>query len=217
MLVQVPGPGTVAPPDEYWPRVRELCDRYGILLMADEVQSGFSRTGKMWAVQHWGVEPDIMCMSKAAAGGLPLGICAAKEEVMDWDEGAHENTLGGNPLIMSAALAVLRVIKRERLWENAEKVGTYMHNRLDEMKDAYEIIGDVRGKGLMIGVELVKDKASKAPAEEERDRLIQDAFKKGLLLLGAGPCSVRIAPPLILTMEQAEVGLDIFEGCLKSL
>jgi len=209
--------GYVAPPEDYWPKLRKLCDRDNILFMADEVQTGFARTGKMWACEHWNIEPDIMCMSKAVAAGLPMGVCAAKAEVMDWEEGAHENTLGGNPIIMSAALAVLRIITRDKLWENAERVGSYMQKRLKEFQENFEIIGDVRGKGLMIGIELVKDRDTKEPAIEERDMLIYNAFRKGLLLLGAGPCSIRIAPPLILTEEQANIGLEILEEILKSI
>jgi len=207
--------GYVSPPKEYWPMIREMCDENGILLIADEVQTGFGRTGKMWACQHWDIEPDIMCMSKAVAAGLPMGVCAAKGDVMDWEEGAHENTLGGNPIISSAASAVMDVLTTEKLWENAENIGGYMKNRLKETSEELEIIGDVRGKGLMIGIELVKDRKTKEPAVDERNKLVSDAFKKGLLLLGAGPCSIRIAPPLILTKEQADSGLDIVIELLK--
>ena len=209
--------GYVSPPKEYWSEVRRLCDEHGILMMDDEVQTGFGRTGKMWAIEHWGVEPDIMCMSKAAAAGLPFGICAAKESVMDWEEGSHENTLGGNPIIMAAAIAVLKVLTRDRLPENAARVGEYMQKRLREIQEKVSLIGDVRGKGLMIGVELVRDRRTKEAATRERDELIDGAFKKGVLLLGAGPSSIRLAPPLILTKEQADAGLDIIEGILKKL
>jgi 4-aminobutyrate aminotransferase len=209
--------GYVVPPKEYWPKVYSLCKEQDILFIADEVQTGFSRTGKMWAIEHWGIEPDIMCMSKAAAGGLPFGICAATNKVMDWSEGAHENTLGGNPIVISAAKAVLNVLKKEKLWENAELIGNYMKKRLLEIQDELDIIGDVRGKGLMIGVELVKDRATKEPATKERDNLVIQSFKKGLLLLGAGASSIRLAPPLILNEEQADTGLDIFENVLKAI
>jgi len=209
--------GYVSPPDEYWPRAREFCDEHGILMIDDEVQTGFGRTGRMWACQHWDVVPDIMCMSKAVAAGLPMGVCAAKGEVMDWDEGAHENTLGGNPIIASAASAVIDVLTEERLWLNAAKVGEHIKRRLTEAQDEAEIIGDVRGKGLMIGLELVKDRETKEPAAEERDQTIIDAFKKGLLLLAAGPCSIRLAPPLILMEEQADSGVDILLDVLKNV
>jgi 4-aminobutyrate aminotransferase len=209
--------GYVSPPKEYWPKASLLCDEHGILMIADEVQTGFGRTGKMWAIEHWGVEPDIMCMSKAAAAGLPLGICAAKESVMDWGEGAHENTLGGNPIVMAAAIAVLKVLVRDKLLENARKVGDYMQKRLRDVQEEVPLIGDVRGKGMMIGIELVRDRNTKEPATEERDKLIDEAFKKGVLLLGAGQSSIRLAPPLILTKDQADAGIDIIEGILKEL
>jgi 4-aminobutyrate aminotransferase len=209
--------GYVAPPDEYWPEIRRICDEHNILFMADEVQTGFGRTGKMWASEHWGIEPDIMCMSKAAAAGLPFGICAAKTDVMDWGEGAHENTLGGNPIVMSAALAVLQVLTRDKLWKNAEIVGNHIKRRLSEIQEKIPIIGDVRGKGLMIGFELVKDIKTREPATEERNKLVKEAFRKGVLLLGSGPSSIRLAPPLIITQEQADTGLEIIEGCLKNL
>ena len=209
--------GYVIPPDGYWRKIKRLCADNNILFIADEVQTGFGRTGKMWATEHWDLQPDIMCMSKAVAAGLPLGICAAKSSVMDWDEGAHENTLGGNPIIMSAAKAVLNVIIKEKLVENSKKVGDYIRTRFMEMSNRVELIGDVRGKGLMIGIELVIDRKTKKPATKERDRLIDEAFRKGLLLLGAGPSSIRLAPPLVLTMEQADMGLEIFEKSIKQI
>ena len=156
-------------------------------------------------------------MSKAIAAGLPMGVCAAKGEVMDWEGGAHENTLGGNPIIISAASAVIDVLTTDRLWENAAKIGGHIKKRLTEAQDELEIIGDVRGKGLMIGLELVKDRETKEPAVDERDQVIIDAFKKGLLLLAAGPCSIRMAPPLILTKEQADSGIDILLDVLKNV
>ena len=209
--------GYVSPPDEYWPEIRRICDEHGILYLADEIQTGFGRTGRMWASEHWGIEPDIMCMSKAAAAGLPLGICAAKADVMDWEEGAHENTLGGNPIVMAAALAVLKVLTRDKLWRNAEVMGNHIMKRLREAQDRMPIIGDIRGKGLMIGFELVKDTKTREPATEERNELIQEAFRNGVLLLGSGPSSIRLAPPLIITKEQADTGLDIIEECLKTV
>ena len=209
--------GYVVPPKEYWPEIRKLCDKHGILFIDDEVQTGFARTGKMWAYENWSVEPDILCMSKAMAGGLPMGACVAKGDVMDWEEGAHENTLGGNPLIASAALAVIHVLTRQKLWENASRVGNYLQTRLRELQDKEEIIGDVRGMGLMIGVELVKDRRTKTPATEEREMLIAEAFRKGLLLLEAGRSSVRLAPPLTLAIEQADVGIEILAESLKKV
>ena len=209
--------GYIVPPSEFLPRLKKICEETGILLIDDEVQTGFGRTGKMWACEHWNVSPDIMCIAKAMANGLPAGACIAKDEIMDWTEGAHENTLGGNPLIIAAALAVLKVIIEEKLADNAKNIGDYLLKRIKEMQETYEIIGDVRGKGLTVGVEFVKDRKEKTLATDERDQLIFEAFKNGLLLLGAGPSSLRIAPPLIITKEQTDVALEIFEKALKNI
>jgi 4-aminobutyrate aminotransferase len=209
--------GYVVPPDEFLPRLKRICEENDIMFIADEVQTGFARTGKMWACEHWNVVPDIMCIAKAMAGGLPAGACITRREIMDWSPSSHENTLGGNPIVMSAALAVLRIIFKERLAENAKKMGEYMMKRLKEMQEDYEMIGDVRGKGLMIGVELVKDRKTKTLAKAERDRLIMEAFKRGLLLLGAGESSLRLAPPLIINKEQIDIGLEIIEQSLKAI
>jgi 4-aminobutyrate aminotransferase len=209
--------GYIVPPDDYLPALASLCKRNNITLVVDEVQSGFCRTGKWFACEHWGVEPDILTASKAMAAGLPIGVAVSRDELMDWGPGAHENTLGGNPIACAAALAVLDVLKSEKLADNAEKVGRYMLDRLEEIAEEHEIMGDVRGKGMMIGVELVKDRATKEPARDARDKLMKKAFEKGLILLGAGASSLRLAPPLILTKEQADVGLGIFEGALKEI
>jgi len=208
--------GYVVPPDEFLPRLKGICEENGIMFIDDEVQTGFARTGKMWACEHWKIVPDIMCIAKAMAGGLPVGACIARRNIMDWGPTSHENTLGGNPIVMAAALAVLKVIIEEKLAENAKNIGEYTMKRLMEMQETHKIIGDVRGKGLMIGVELVKDRKTKAPAVEERDRLIMEAFRRGLLLLGAGPSSIRLAPPLIITKQQTDVGLEILEEALKA-
>jgi 4-aminobutyrate aminotransferase len=209
--------GYIVPPDEFLPGLKRICEKNEILYIDDEVQTGFGRTGKMWAIENWGVEPDIMCMSKAIANGLPMGACVTKAGVMDWEGNAHENTLGGNPIVVSAALAVLGIIKGEKLVENSAKVGKYAMKRMKELQDRYSIIGDVRGKGLMIGMELVKDRKTKAPATKERDEVVDEAFKRGLLLLGAGVCSLRLAPPLTLTEAQADTGIDIMEEVIKKV
>lgn len=208
--------GYVVPPDEFLPRLKGICEKNGIMFIDDEVQTGFARTGKMWACEHWNVVPDIMCIAKAMAGGLPAGACITRRDVMDWTPTSHESTLNGNPIVMAAALAVLKVIFEEKLAENARNIGEYTMKRLREMQETNEMIGDVRGKGLMIGVELVKDGKTKVPAGEERDRLIMEAFKRGLLLIGAGPSSIRLAPPLIVTKQQTDVALEIFEEALKA-
>jgi 4-aminobutyrate aminotransferase len=209
--------GYIVPPDDYLPALAKLCKRNNIILVIDEVQSGFCRTGKWFACEHWGVEPDILTASKAMAAGLPIGVAVSRDDLMDWGPGAHENTLGGNPVACAAALAVLDVLKSEKLPDNAEKVGRYLLDRLREIAEQHELIGDVRGKGMMIGVELVKDRTTKEAARDARDKLMKKAFERGLILLGAGASSLRLAPPLILTKEQADVGLDIFEKSLKEI
>jgi len=209
--------GYIVPPDEYLPRLKRICEENGIMFMDDEVQTGFGRTGKMWACEHWNLIPDVICIAKAMANGLPVGACVARTEIMEWSPTSHENTLGGNPLVMAAALAVLKVLIEEKLVENASRVGDYANKRLMEIRETYEIIGDVRGKGLMIGVELVKSRKTKDPATGERDRLIMEAFRRGLLLIGAGPSSIRLAPPLIITEQQMDIGLEIFRKALEAI
>ncbi len=209
--------GYIVPPDEFLPALAKLCKKHGIIFVDDEVQSGFCRTGKWFACQHWGVEPDIITVSKAIAGGLPCGATIARKELMDWDPGAHENTLGGNPVVCEAALAVIDILKEERLDKNAEQVGGFLLKRFKEMAETHEIIGDVRGKGMMIGLEFVKNRRTKEYATEFRNKLLDEAFERGLMLLAAGRASLRLAPPLVLTKEQAEVALEIFEDSLKKV
>ena len=209
--------GYIVPPDGYLSAIQKLCKKHGIIFVDDEIQTGFCRTGKWFACEHWGVEPDIILMSKALAAGLPCGAVVAKAELMDWDPNAHENTLGGNPVVCEAALAVIDILKKERLDKNAEKVGGFLLKRFQEIAEKHEILGDVRGKGMMIGVEFVKDRKTKEPATDIRNAVIDEAFRKGLILLAAGPCSLRLAPPLVLTQEQAEVGVEIFEKALKKV
>ena len=208
--------GYIVPPKEFLPRLAAIARQHGILLIVDEVQSGFARTGRMWACQHFGVEPDILAISKAFAHGLPAGAAVARAEVMNWEEGAHEGTLNGGPVVLEAAKAVLRVIEREKLVEKAEQQGRYLKNQLLGLQEKYPLIGEVRGLGLMVGVELVAD-AKKTPARDKRDRLMQEAFRKGLLLLAAGECSLRLAPPLVITQAQLDQGLSILEDCLKAV
>jgi 4-aminobutyrate aminotransferase len=209
--------GYIVPPKEFLPGLRRICDKNSIIMIADEVQTGFGRTGKMISCEHWNVIPDIILMSKAMAGGLPMSACISKADLMDWAPNAHENTLGGNPIVLAAALAVLDVLTEERLIENAEKVGSYMLKRFNEIMGECNLIGDVRGKGMMVGIELVKDRETKQYATKERNDLILRTFKRGLLILGAGPSSVRLAPPLITTTDQAEIGIQIFEEELKAV
>jgi 4-aminobutyrate aminotransferase len=208
--------GYIVPPPEFLPRLAEICRAHGMLLVVDEVQTGFARTGRMFASEHFGVEPDILTVSKAMAHGLPAGAAVARAEVMDWEEGAHEGTLNGGPVIMEAAKEVLRVIERENLLEKAATLGAYLKEQLEDMQKRRPLIGDVRGLGLMVGVEFVEDE-KKTPARQERDKLLDEAFRKGLLLLGAGESSIRLAPPMVITREEIDTGLSILEDCLKSL
>jgi 4-aminobutyrate aminotransferase len=207
--------GYIVPPDDYLTALAKICKRNNIIFVVDEVQTGFCRTGKWWASDHVGIEPDVMVVSKAIAAGLPCGAAIARAELMDWDPNAHENTLGGNPIICEAALAVLDILKKEKLDQNAAKVGGYLLKRFKELAESHESIGDVRGRGMMIGIEFVEDRRTKKPAKDFRNALMEEAFKNGLILLGAGVSSLRLAPPLILTEEQADVGFEIFEESLK--
>ncbi len=208
--------GYIVPPVEFFVKLREICDQYGIILIVDEVQTGFGRTGKMFASEHFNLEPDIITLSKAFAHGLPAGAAIARADIMDWDPGAHEGTLNGGPVIMEAAKAVLKVLEEEKLLENAEKLGRYLKEQLKQLQKSYPVIGDIRGKGLMVGVEFIKD-SKKTPDKELRDKLIQKAFERGLLVLGAGVSSIRLAPPLIVKREELDTGLNILEDCLKDL
>jgi 4-aminobutyrate aminotransferase len=209
--------GYVVPPPEYFQRLRKLADRYGILLIDDEVQSGMGRTGKWFAIEHWNVEPDILCSAKALASGLPLGATIAKAKVMDWVGGSHASTFGGNPLSCVAAMAVIDVIKEERLLENATKQGTYILKRLEELKSESEIVGDVRGKGLMIGVEFVEDKDSKKPAPQKANEIMMRSWKRGIAVITCGISTIRIAPPLNITRELIDSGLEIIEDVVKEV
>jgi 4-aminobutyrate aminotransferase len=202
--------GYIVPPPSFFPRLRQLCDRYGILLIVDEVQSGMGRTGRWWAIEHWGVEPDIVCAAKGIASGVPLGAVISRASLMTWPSGSHGNTYGGNPLACAAALATIDVLENGGL-QNACEQGDYALAALTEMASRHPSIGDVRGKGLMIGVEFVADRVTRQPAQELRDRVVHLAFEHGLLLLGCGTSVVRIAPPLIISRAELEEGLAIFE------
>jgi len=207
--------GYVPAPTVFMQELRKICDHHGILLVADEVQSGAGRTGKWWAIEHTGVQPDIVCMAKGIASGMPLGVTLSKAEIMDWVPGSHASTFGGNPVSIAAALATLDVIEREGLLSNAEEVGNYILRRMRDWPAKYRLVGDVRGRGLMIGVELVSDKQTKQQASAERDRVVELAFERGVLLLGSGPSTIRIAPPLITTKEQADTAMDVLEECVE--
>ncbi len=207
--------GYVIAPTVFMQELRRICDRHGILLVVDEVQSGVGRTGKWWAVEHTGVQPDIVCIAKGIASGMPLGITMSKAEIMDWVPGSHASTFGGNPVCIAAALATLDVIEREKLRENAAEVGNHMLKRMADWPNKYPIVGDVRGRGLMIGVEIVKDKKTKEHAAAERDRIVQMAFERGILFLGAGPSTIRIVPPLVVTKEEADAAIEALEESIS--
>ncbi|HJS19952.1 MAG TPA: acetyl ornithine aminotransferase family protein [Anaerolineales bacterium] len=207
--------GYVVPPVGFFPALRKLCDKYGILLIADEVQSGMGRTGKWWAIEHFGVEPDIVTSAKGIASGLPLGACIARESVMTWTKGTHGNTFGGNPISCAASLTTIELLE-EQFLANAAEVGQYMLDCLAEIQARHKSIGEVRGKGLMIGVEFVKDKSTREPNEEIRTRVENAGFEHGLLLLGCGKSAIRLAPPLCITRQEADEGLQIFEQAITA-
>lgn len=209
--------GYIVPPPGWLGKLRALCDKYGILVVDDEVQSGMGRTGKMFAIEHWGVEPDIICSAKALASGMPLSAMIARQEVMTWPLGSHGSTFGGNPVCCAAAQATLDVIEEEGLLENADRVGRWLLGNLRDLADESRLIGDVRGLGLMIGVELVKDKATKKMAKKETEAVMLECFRRGLLVLPCGPNSIRFSPPLIITQAQASTALEIFAEALAAV
>jgi 4-aminobutyrate aminotransferase len=206
--------GYVVPPPLFHARLRELTDKYGILLVDDEIQAGMGRTGKMFAIEHWGVVPDIVTIAKGIASGMPLGAMVAKKRLMTWPSGAHANTFGGNPVACAAALVTLRLIENGMM-QNAERMGEHFMERLKSMQAKHPTMGDVRGKGLMVGVELVKDKTGKEPATELRDAVVQHCFEGGLLMLGCGISSVRFVPALNVPADLVDQGLEIFEHVLS--
>jgi len=205
--------GYVIPPAGFFPALRDLCDRHEILLIADEVQSGMGRTGKWWAIEHFGVEPDIICVGKGIASGVPLGAMVARKSVVTWPKGSHGNTYGGNPIACSAALASIALIE-DQYMQNATEVGEYTLDALEEIKVRHPSIGDVRGQGLMIGVEFVEDKGSRKPAHDLQERVVDLAFERGLLMLGCGRSTIRISPPLSVSRAEIDEGLTIFERAI---
>ena len=212
-LVQGEG-GYVVAPTPFMQELRRICDRHGILLVVDEVQSGVGRTGKWWAVEHTGVQPDVVCMAKGIASGMPLGITMSRADVMDWVPGSHASTFGGNPVCIAAALATLDVIEKEGLLAHSTEVGNHMLKRMADWPRKHRLVGDVRGRGLMIGVEIVKDQRTKEYGQDERDRIVELAFERGVLLLGCGPSTVRISPPLVVSQDEANLAVDVLEECI---
>ncbi len=205
--------GYVVPPQTFLPQLRELCNRYGILLIADEVQSGVGRTGKWWAIENFDVEPDIVTSAKGIASGMPLGAMIARKSITTWPKGAHGNTYGGNPLACVAGLETLRLIENGYM-KNAAEVGTYCLLKLADLQSNHPSIGVVRGIGLMIGIEFVENRESRKPAEQLRDIIVDKAFELGLLTLGCGTSTIRVSPPLCITREEIDAGLAILDQAI---
>ena len=208
--------GYIVAPDAFLQRLRELAARHGILLAADEVQSGMGRSGRMFAIEFTGVEPDMIAIAKGIASGMPLGVAVARAGVMAWPPGTHASTFGGNPVSCAAALATIALL-RNGIMKNAADVGAHLMSGLKALADKHPMIGDVRGRGLMIGVELVRDRSTKERATQERDAVVTAAFARGLLILGAGKNAVRFSPPLVLTREQADTAVRIFDEALTEV
>ncbi len=202
--------GYIIPPPGFFPALRELCDKHQILLIADEVQCGMGRTGKWWAIEHFGVEPDIVCTAKGIASGLPLGAMIARQSIVTWPKGAHGNTYGGNPISCAAALATIQLIE-DGMMANAASTGEYAKKKLISMASRHACMGEVRGVGLMIGVEFVKDRESHTADPGLRDRVVDYAFERGLLTLGCGKSVIRVSPPLCINRDEIDDGLEIFE------
>lgn len=209
--------GYIVPPEGFLKGLREICDKHGILLIFDEVQSGVGRTGKMFACQNWGVEPDIMTLAKGIGSGMPIGLIVARKSVMSqWKHGAHGNTYGGNPVACAAAIETLRLVESGYA-DNAAVMGEYFMGKLRDMATRFDVIGDVRGQGLMIGMELVKDRQTKEPAKTVCDELVRKAFQKGLLLLSCGVSTVRFMPPLIVDKAIIDEAMEILEASLAEV
>ncbi len=210
--------GVIIPPNDYLPRLMKLCEDHGILFAAEEVQTGFGRTGKWFAVMHWNLEPDIMILAKAIASGMPLSAIVARKEIMEaWEAPAHLFTTEGNPLSCAAAIATIDVMREERLPERAARLGEYLMKRFTEMMDRHKLIGDVRGKGLLIGVDLIKDRKTREPARDETLKVDWRCWEKGLILIHFGKSVLRIAPPLTITEEEADKALGIIEESIDEV
>jgi 4-aminobutyrate aminotransferase len=208
--------GYVVAPDQFMQRLRDLTKQHGILIVDDEVQSGMGRTGKMFAIEFTKVEPDIIAIAKGIASGMPMGIATARADLMTWPPGTHASTFGGNPVSCAASLATIKLLK-DQLMKNAADVGAHLMAGLKNLMSTHTLIGDVRGRGLMVGVELVRDRQTKERASEERDAVVNGAFRRGLLILGAGKNSIRFSPPLVLTRAEADVAIRILDEALTEV
>jgi len=205
--------GYIVPPPKFFDELERVARDHGILLILDEVQSGMGRTGKMWAAEHFGVTPDIFTVAKGIASGLPLGATVARAELMSWNPGAHASTFGGNPVSVAASLVTLELLER-KLVANAARMGAYIMDRIRDWPQRFPHVGDVRGLGLMIGIELVVDRATREKAPQLRNRVLEMAFERGLLVLGAGESTLRLSPPLTITRDQADFAIQTLEECL---
>jgi len=205
--------GYVVPPQRFFDELTRITQKHGILLICDEVQSGVGRTGKMWASEHFHLAPDILTVAKGIASGLPLGATVARADLMTWTPGAHASTFGGNPVACAAALVTLELLEQELL-DNAARMGAHLMSRMRDWPARFPIVGEVRGLGLMLGVELVRDQKLKTKAPDLRDRVVNLAFERGLLILGAGDNTLRLSPPLIISRDQCDFALDTLEDCL---
>jgi 4-aminobutyrate aminotransferase len=208
--------GYVVPPPGYLQRLKALAEKYGILMIMDEIQSGMGKTGKMFAMEHWNVTADIVVIAKALASGMPLGACVASRKLMSWEPGSHSTTFGGNPIACAAGLVTIELLENG-LMRNATRMGNYMMRHLKKMMKRYAIMGDVRGKGLMIGIEFVRNRKTKEPAPEMTDQIARECFKNGLMLLTCGKNTIRFIPPLIISQQTADQALEIFEKAVKKI
>ncbi len=201
------------PPQKFLDELARIAHKYGILLIADEVQSGMGRTGRMWASDHFGLVPDILAVAKGIASGLPLGATVARADLMSWPPGAHASTFGGNPVACSAALTTIALLE-ESLVENAARMGEYLMDRMRDWPSRFPNVGEVRGRGLMIGIEFVKDQASREPLPEMRNQIERLAFERGLIVLGAGDSTIRLCPPLVVSRDQCSFAVETLAECI---
>ena len=208
--------GYLPAPADFLQGLQRICRKYGIMFVADEVQSGMGRTGKWWASDHAGIEPDIICTAKGIASGMPLSAIIARADVMNWVPGAHASTFGGNPVCIAASIATLGLLERQYM-DNAARMGDYIMKRTADWREKHKIVGEVRGRGLMIGIEFVRDQKTKEKANDLRNKLVQMAFHKGLLVLGSGDTTLRLCPPLLIDEAQADFALDTLEACITEL
>jgi 4-aminobutyrate aminotransferase len=208
--------GYIVPPKKFFDELCRVARENGILLVADEVQSGMGRTGRMWASQHFDVAPDILAVAKGIASGMPLGATVARADLMTWPPGAHASTFGGNPVSCAAALATIALLE-EGLVENAADMGSHLRDRMRDWPARFPVVGQVRGLGLMIGIELVRDQTTRERAPDVRDRVVELAFQRGLLVLGAGENSIRLCPPLVITRDQCDCAVETLEECLQAV